>query len=469
MYWYNHYFVIERYGISGRSANEIASSVEAALRDGRLAPGDALPPVRALAAQLGVSPGTVAAAYRSLRERGVVETAGRHGTRIRSRPAVAPRMSLRLPVPAGVRDLSKGSPDPALLPDPAPLLARVPVTPVGYDAGGVLPELADLAKHRLAADQIPTPALTLTNGALDGIERLLATNLRPGDRIAVEDPGWANLLDLVAALNLQPVGVPMDQSGPSPDGLRRALAAGARAVVITSRSHNPTGVSVTAERANQLREVLADYPNCLVIEDDHAAELAIEPISPLAGCTQSWAFLRSVSKPYGPDLRLAVLAGDEATVARVTGRMRLGAAWVSTVLQHLVVAMWRDPAVTRLITHARQVYARRRESLIRALAERGITAYGRSGLNIWIPLGAQAHDSGGSRYGADRQIGTGREAAVVARLRDAGWAVAPGAMYRIASPPGIRVTISELRPEEVEPLADAILAAWHLSPTHPGV
>ena len=94
-----------QYRITGDGAKSIAADVERAVSAGSLAPGEELPPVRELAARLGVNPNTAAAAYRLLRERGVVETAGRRGTRVRHRPATTPRSLLGLDVPAGVRDL----------------------------------------------------------------------------------------------------------------------------------------------------------------------------------------------------------------------------------------------------------------------------------------------------------------------------------------------------------------------------
>lgn len=73
--------------------------------------------------QLGVNPNTVAAAYRTLRERGVIETAGRRGSRVRSKPATTGREYIRVEVPEGVRNVANGNPDPALLPPLAPAFA----------------------------------------------------------------------------------------------------------------------------------------------------------------------------------------------------------------------------------------------------------------------------------------------------------------------------------------------------------
>jgi DNA-binding transcriptional MocR family regulator len=346
-----------------------------------------------------------------------------------------------------MRNLSTGEPDPRLLPDlrrhlRALAASRQPAT--GYAQAGPLPELIELARQRFARDGVGMrgAAITVAGGALDGIERLLVTQLRPGDRVGVEDPGWANLLDLVAALGLEPVPVAGDQQGPDPDAVTAALRTGIRALVVTTRAQNPTGAALSRARSQALRDRLAAAPELLVIEDDHAAELSGVALHALAGATTHWAVVRSASKPYGPDLRMAVVAGDEATLARVAGRMRLGSGWVSTVLQRLLVHLWRDAAVADQIAAARDSYDQRRNGLLAELVARGLPATGRTGINVWVPV-------------ADETL-------AITRLREAGYAVAPGSLYRIGAPPGIRITVSPLDPPQIVPLADAVAAAVSL-------
>ncbi|MGW0230230.1 aminotransferase class I/II-fold pyridoxal phosphate-dependent enzyme [Actinopolymorpha singaporensis] len=429
-----------RYCIVGATSNAIATSVESGVRSGDLAPGTKLPAVRALAGDLDVSPGTVAAAYRTLRQRGVIETDGRRGTRVRAVPTVASRSRTRLPVPPGARNLSVGGPDPALLPSLRSPLRHIPPDPVTYGSGsGMRPELAELARRRLVADGVPADDLTVTSGCLAAVERVLDAHLSPGDLVVVEDPGWANLFDLLAAMGLPVVPVPVDDDGPDPEAVEQALCRGARALVVTSRAQNPFGSQVSEHRATRLRGILDRHRDVLVVEDDHAAELAAEPLRSLAGATAHWAMVRSVSKPYGPDLRCAVLAGDSETIGRVEGRQAVVTRWVSTILQNLVVALWEDEAVAEQVARAGALYDERRDALVAALARRGVAAHGRSGLNVWVPV-------------AD-------ETAVCARLLEEGWVVAPGAAHRVRSSPGVRITVAGLPVEDADRLADAVAAA----------
>jgi DNA-binding transcriptional MocR family regulator len=435
-----------QYQVTGSSAATISASIEAGVRSGDLAAGAAVPPIRVLAEVLRVSPATVARAYQELRQRGVLEAAGRHGTRVRARPAIGGARAARaLAVPAGALDLASGQPDLRLLPVLGPhlrALADELHTPLGY-LDAPVPELLDAARDRLAADGVPVAQadITVTAGALDALERLLTAHLRPGDAVGVEDPGWANMLDLVAALGLRAVPVPVDDEGPTVAGVADALAAGVRALVVTTRAQNPTGAAVSRARAGELRPVLAAHPGVLLVEDDHAAELAGVPLHPLAGATGSWAFVRSAAKPFGPDLRIAVLAGDPATVARVVGRMRAGTGWVSSILQRLLLSLWRDEQVGARITAASADYRDRRLALRDALSQRGLQAHATTGINVWVRVPD--------------------ETSAVTALRDAGYAVAPGSLYRSRSGPGIRITVGPLGHADIVPLTDAVAAAVH--------
>ncbi|MFE0205471.1 aminotransferase class I/II-fold pyridoxal phosphate-dependent enzyme [Streptomyces sp. NPDC058985] len=433
--------MLGEYLIAGRGAAEISASVERAVGSGELEPGQPLPPMRELAERLGVNPNTVAAAYRTLRERGVIETAGRRGSRVRAKPATTGREFIRVEVPEGVRDLSDGNPDPALLPALGPVFAAAAEQgdrdPVLYGHAAVSEELARVARAELDADGVPAGPVVVTSGSLDAMERVLAAHLRPGDAVAVEDPGWGSLLDLVPALGLRTVPVRVDDEGPLPEDVRRVLAAGARALVVTVRAQNPTGAAVGAARAADLRSVLSDHPETLLIEDDHGHRIVDLPPHPLAGTTRNWAFVRSAAKACGPDLRLAVFTGDPVTLDRVRGRQRLGPGWVSHVTQRAVALLWAGGAVD---AHAvAPVYGRRRDALLAALADHGVAAHGRSGMNVWIPVPD--------------------ETGAVARLLHAGWAVAPGARFRVGAPPGIRITVSALSEEDIGPLAAAVAAA----------
>jgi DNA-binding transcriptional MocR family regulator len=273
---------------------------------------------------------------------------------------------------------------------------------------------------------------------MDGLERVLQAHLQPGDRVAVEDPGYTAVLDLLVALGLQPEPVLLDEFGLRPEGLAEALRRGARACILTPRAQNPTGAALSAQRARELVEVLGRHQGVLVVEDDHAGPVSGAPAVTTASHRGSWAVVRSVSKWLGPDLRVAFLAGDEETVARVEGRQSLGCGWVSHVLQELVVRLYATPGNLRLLQRAARLYSERREALVRAVRRHSLTATGRSGLNVWISVP--------------------EEAAVVAALAARGWAVRAGEPYRITSPPAIRVTAAGLRPDEAQRFADDLAA-----------
>jgi DNA-binding transcriptional MocR family regulator len=426
--------------IEGTNAAEIVDSVRALITQGELGDGMLLPPVRALAGRLRLNRNTVAAAYRQLAERGMVEGRGRGGTVV-----VSPD-SLRgegAPSPTPAVDLAGGNPDPELLPDLRAAFTAVAYDPPLYGEPEVLPALRDCAEALFAADVDQPYGLSVTHGALDAIERLLGTVLVRGDMVAVEDPGYVASTGIVTAMGFRPIGVPIDQRGMDPAALAAVIESGARAVLCTPRAQNPTGASTDAERAAKLRRVLEAHPEVFVIEDDHLSLLAAAPYQRTRSSrTARWALVRSMAKMLGPDLRVAVVASDPRTEAQLRRRLVAGVNWVSHLLQATAAALLADPRTARRLADARGTYARRAARLEAELGRRGIaTAAPTDGWNVWVPL-------------------AGEEARVVEELARTGWQVRPGSAYAVdpaSSRQALRVTTSTM------PAADAVRFAEALA------
>ncbi|GGD62556.1 aminotransferase class I/II-fold pyridoxal phosphate-dependent enzyme [Microbacterium murale] len=414
------------------SSSAIAKAFSAAIASGELAVGTALPSIRSLSEEIGVSPGTVALAFRLLRERGVITSAHGKRSRVAERPPI-PR-PFRLPLPDDVRDLSTSSPDPALLPDVGSFLSPDLYAPRLYNTPALDDALVPIMSAQFAADGIDGQ-LTVVNGALDGMERILATHLRPGDAVIVEDPQWVSSLSLFRVLGLTVVPVPVDDEGMIPSALAEALGSRrSAALILTPRAQNPYGSALSPERAERLRAVIAKTPELIVIEDDHASLIAGAPASTLATGRQKWAVIRSMSKALGPDLRIAVMSSDAETADRVEGRLLLGPGWVSHLTQRLVAAVLSDEQAVAQIATAERVYTERRSAFAGALADRGIPSVGRSGMNVLIPVA--------------------EESTLAGFLLTRGWAVRTGEPFRLHTPPFIRVTTAALKPEDGVRLAD---------------
>lgn len=415
--------------IRGATAAAIAASAEAAIHAGTLAPGSAMPTIREMARSLKVSPVTVAAAYRRLQARGLLVADGRRGTRVREHPPTSTASTALRQLDDGLVDLANGNPDPALLPPLASALARLDVESPLYGTSPYVPGLTTFAAAEFEADGIAATALTITGGALDAMERLLHESVRPGDHVALEDPALPGLLDLLRTVGAVPEPVALDDEGVRPEALERALRRRVRVAVLSPRAQNPTGAVMSTARVHDLKRVLRAHRDVMLIEADAAGPVSgVAPVTLCDTPPPQWAVVRSTSAFLGPDLRLALVAGDAMTVGRIRARQALGTRWVSRILQQLALALWSDPSSGRRLARAAEIYTARRSALVAALAAHGIQARGRAGFNLWIPVS--------------------EETATVQALARAGWAVAPGERFRIASPTGIRVTVSALEPTD---------------------
>ncbi|MGH3703286.1 MAG: aminotransferase class I/II-fold pyridoxal phosphate-dependent enzyme [Agromyces sp.] len=422
--------------IEGRSAAEIADSLRTLIERGALRPGDALPPVRTLAEHLGVNRNTAVSAYRQLMNAGVVITLGRGGTRVAGGSVVAQE---GFAADTALRDIGTGNPDPSRIPDPSHALASIARRPVLYGEPVIDPDLARWAQAWMGADlprEIPMH-LTVTSGAGDAVERLLAQALTRDDAVALEDPCFLTSIHTVRVAGYRPVPVPIDDEGMTVEGLRAALEQGVRAVICTPRAQNPTGAGLSERRAAELRAVLRDHPYVLVIEDDHYSLLSQLPYHSLIGAEhRRWALVRSVSKFLGPDMCLAVTASDPETADRLAMRLTPGTTWVSHLLQRLVRALATDLEVTAGIREAGEHYAARNAAFAELLSAEGIPTHAGDGLNVWVPLGAPAR-------------------AVSEQLMRRGWLARPGDEFALGAEASdhLRLTVHDLDDADLRKLA----------------
>ncbi|KJQ54731.1 aminotransferase class I/II-fold pyridoxal phosphate-dependent enzyme [Microbacterium sp. SA39] len=428
--------------ITGTTAADIADSVRGLRDRGILRPGSPLPPVRELATRLGVNRNTAVAAYRQLAQAGLVVSRGRAGTVVTGHEAVAQEGYAADTV---LRDVGTGNPDPRLIPDPSPALMNIASRPVLYGEPVIDRGLEDWARNWVAADLHADFRITITSGAVDAVERLLAQALMRDDAVALEDPCFLASIHTVRLGGYRAVAVPVDDQGMTVDGLRAALDAGVRAVICTPRAQNPTGASLTAERAAELRAVLADHPYVLIIEDDHFSMLSQRPYKSLIGPGhRRFALVRSVSKFLGPDMCLAIAATDAETAERLAMRLSPGTTWVSHLLQRLALTQLTDQTVTAEVAAAAAHYAERNAAFAARLREHGIEAPASDGLSLWIQLPRPARE-------------------VAERLMRRGWLARTGDEFALddrAEPSHhLRLTVHDLDDQDAATLVADLVAA----------
>lgn len=425
------------------SSRGLANAVSRAISDGVLEPGSKLPPIRHLAVELSLSPTTVSAAWALLARSGAIRTHGRRGTTVAD--AMAPfaqryARALEHQEPFSL-DLSTGVPDDALLPSLHNAMRSMTTagTPTSYLDDPVLPALQEVL---LPEWPYATTALTITDGAMDAMDLVARTVFRLGDRVVLESPSFPPLVDLLEAIGVQIIGVPMDESGIDPHALHQVMRSPVAAVFLQPRAQNPTGVSMSPKRATTIGNLLRGTPT-LVVEDDSAGNISSSPpISLGAAIPEQTVHIRSFSKSHGPDLRLAAMSGPSVLMSAVTARRQLGQGWSSRLLQRILLSLLTDDGPVREVAAARDEYARRREALVSELARHDVTIGGTDGINLWIPV----HD----------------EAAAIIRLAGHGIGVTPGQPFSTThdQPPHIRVTAGLVAHGQAE-LATQIALAAH--------
>jgi len=388
---------------------KVQDQLVGAILRGSMPAGSRLPSVRGLAKDLGVSRVTVEAAYEALEAQGLIEARARSGTYItgflgqppaaseapharalpwedRLAPAANPardRMLGQVFRSASVEDtipMAWGAGDPALFPvEPF----RLVINRILRHSGGAALGPEETQGHRglreafaayLRKLDIPATAdaILVTSGSQQAIDLVVSALVRPGDRVAVEDPTWPGALAALEAAGASIAGIPVDDHGMRMDALENALhAGGVRLIYTIPTYHNPTGAVMPVSRRRELVR-LARRHGVPVLEDDALREVRFgSPLPPaLSALDPSGNVLcvGSFSKSLMPAARLGYLVAPPALLRWAVERKRSRDMFCSPLLQRAMAAYLESGEAVRHWKRVSRVYGQRALVMTQALA-----------------------------------------------------------------------------------------------------
>jgi DNA-binding transcriptional MocR family regulator len=385
----------------------LAEELRQRIAAGALAPGMALPSVRSLARERGVSAFTAAEVYNVLTAAGLVEARRGSGYFVAGpRPAPPPPQPGAASADALWERRLEARAQPILVDAgggwlPAAWqfgdgiraglrsLARLPVADDGY--GSPL-GLEALRRHFATQLQgrglaLGPEQLVLTQGASQALDLVVRALLAPGDRVAVEDPGYPPMLELLRARGARLIGIPRLAHGPDPAALEAALRRRPiRALFTNTTLQNPTGTTTELPVARRIVE-LADRHGFLVVEDDIFAELAPTPTMTLATLDQCRrvVYVSSVSKTIAPTLRVGFVAAPPEAAPRLARLKALSALASSELSERLVLEVLTQPHYRRHLEALRRRLGATQQRVQQALLARGVELAFRpaAGMFLW--------------------------------------------------------------------------------------
>ena len=374
-------------------------AIVAALADdianGLLPAGVRIPTHRELAYQLGLTVGTVSRAYAQATAQGLIDGEIGRGTFVRKRPA--PGFAEVPATPLTPDGIDFGLNYPPMGSAETDAFAAALREIAGMEEIGTLLDYAPhggLERHRRAVARwfrhqgVPAdPARTMvTSGAQNGMMLAFSALLAPGGTVLVDKLTFPGMISLANLLKLRLVGVEMDADGVIPDALEAACRKyGPRAYYAVPTLHNPTCVTIPADRRRQIARI-AEAEDLMIVEDDIYRFLEPEVSDPfVALLPERTVFLSSASKQLAPGLRIGGLIAPQRMMGRIENAIRTST-WMAAPPMAEVLTRWiEDGTAARLEETKRQVLRQRQTILRRELNGHEVATHPAS-MHAWLQL-----------------------------------------------------------------------------------
>lgn len=385
--------------IQGRKdlSGQLYRQLRDAIRSGRLADGEQVPPSRLLAEQLGVSRKTVAEAYARLTMDQLLSSRVGIGTFVNGKPAASVRQQsgsdlasaaairrwselatpLRHPGPAGQSRYEFIGGNTNATPFPSEEWHRCVKNALRQQeemrgrygqTEGLLPLRKLVAAHAGFSRGVRCREqdILITNGAQQALDLLARVLVEPGSTVAVEEPGYPPARQLFASQGAKVVGVPVDGEGIVVD----AIPPDCRLIYVTPSHQFPLGMQMSLRRR---KELLAGAlaMGAIVVEDDYdsAFRYQARPADSLQSMDAHGivAFVGTFSKVMMPELRIGYLVAPPAILQAVSTAKHLSDWHGSTLMQQALANFIADGHLQKHIRRCHNIYTARRAAILRRL------------------------------------------------------------------------------------------------------
>jgi DNA-binding transcriptional MocR family regulator len=421
--------------VDGTRPVDIRRDIAGLVTDRVLETGLQLPTVRDVAAELGVSVGTVSSAWAQLQRDGVLVTRRRGGTTV---------ARWRADDGSPSTDLVGAPADPALLPE---LRRSIELISQKGRSGGTLPIAPELRRSIERRWPYRPPALLAVPGARSALHLVIAALLETGAPIATVDPLCQRTADVLRTSGHPTLPVAEDEHGPVPKSLAAALTAGARLFCFEPTLSVPTGTSLSPGRAKKLAAVIRAAPaGVLVFEEDTGAAL-VDGISLGEHVPDRVLRVTPYARAYGADLAIAVLSGPVNTMAQLARLQADQGTQVGVFTQRLLARLLIDRSAASRTRTAADTYLRRNLAMRNALNTLGVDVAG-DGYFVWVRV-------------VD-------EAQAVRTLASRGILAEPGARSRLASSGAPHIRLGTTRvPDGARELSELAALIAHAAQRKP--
>jgi DNA-binding transcriptional MocR family regulator len=440
---------------------------------GELPSGMLLPPERDIAQALSVSRNTAAAAYQLLRDEGLAQTRQGAGTRItghRTTPAATHRAngffaglleSATIDVDLGMSHVECAPQVAAALGEPATVLdprqRRDVLASTGYLPLGLPSLRVAIAEHLSTNLRLPTTPdqVLVTTGGQQAIDLTVRSQVLPGQPVAVEDPTYPGVVDVLHRAGGRPIGLPAGEEF-DPERLNRTVSTHHPALAYLIPTHlNPSGWSMPELQRLRVAETVTAHPDTLFVDDMTLAELVLDadrtplPLAALCPQHRNLVTIGSLSKVYWGGLRIGWIRASTDLISRLVAA-KSTADLGSTVHQQAVVA--------ELMAHRHRDIVRWRIDQLRTRRE----VLGNA-LRLHLPTWSWTRPHGGLTLWVRLPGRVSAGSFAQAALRH-GIAVVPGHLLSAANVAHKAVRIAFTQPpEKLRAAAPALAAAWEAS------